>query len=95
MILKVSLFRSFPRSCRIFSVLARNTPLRELAGIINGYVGSLSSRQRYVFMSRYYVNRSIGEIAEKLDLSVSTVKKELASIKAGLKEKLLQEGYTL
>jgi RNA polymerase sigma-70 factor (ECF subfamily) len=68
---------------------------RELAGIINGYVSSLSSRQRYVFMSRYYVNRSIGEIAEKLDLSVSTVKKELASIKAGLKENLLQEGYTL
>lgn len=68
---------------------------RELAGIINGYVRSLPSRQRYVFMSRYYVNRSIGEIAKKLDLSASTVKKELASIKAGLKEKLLLEGYTL
>lgn len=68
---------------------------RELAGIINGYVGSLSSRQRYIFMSRYYVNRSIAETAKKLGVSVSTVKKELASIKAGLKEKLLQEGYTL
>lgn len=68
---------------------------RELAGIINGYISSLSSRRRYIFMSRYYVNRSIGEIAQRLDLSASTVKKELASIKAGLKEKLLQEGYTI
>ena len=68
---------------------------RELGSIINGYISSLSSRRRYIFMSRYYVNRSIGEIAEKLDVSVSTVKKELASIKAGLKEKLLQEGYTI
>ena len=46
-------------------------------------------------MSRYYVNRSIGEIAEKLDVSVSTVKKELASIKADLKKKLLQLNYRL
>ncbi len=68
---------------------------RALSDIINSYVGSLTPRGRYIFMSRYYVNRPIGVIAEKLDLSVSTVKKELASIKAGLKEKLLQEGYTL
>ena len=68
---------------------------RALSDIINGYVGSLSSRQRYIFMSRYYVNRSISEIAKKLDVSVSTVKKELSSIKSNLKEKLLKEGYKL
>ena len=68
---------------------------RELSDIINGCVRALSSRQRYIFMSRYYVNRPIGEIAKKLDVSVSTVKKEIAAIKSSLKAKLLQEGYTL
>ena len=68
---------------------------RTLSGIINSYVKSLSSRRRYIFMSRYYVNRSVAETAKKLGVSVSTVKKELALIKSGLKEKLLKEGYTI
>lgn len=68
---------------------------RELSGIINGYVSSLDSRQRYIFMSRYYVNRSVGDIAVKLGVSRSTVNKELALIRSNLKEKLSKEGYTI
>ena len=68
---------------------------RELSGIINGYVRQLSDRQRYIFISRYYVNRSIGEISKKLGVSKSTVNKELAGIKQGLKERLEKEGYDI
>jgi len=68
---------------------------RELSDIINGYVRQLNQRQRYVFISRYYLNRSLNEIAKKLDVSRSTVNKELAEIKSGLKEKLIKEGYDL
>ncbi|MBO4422741.1 MAG: sigma-70 family RNA polymerase sigma factor [Clostridia bacterium] len=67
---------------------------KELSGIIDAFVGSLSPRQRYIFMSRYYVNRSVKEIAEKLGVSASTVKKELASVRSGLKEKLAKENFT-
>lgn len=68
---------------------------RELSAVIDRYVRSLPSRQKYIFMSRYYVNRSVKEIAEKLDMSVSTVNKELSLIRSGLKEKITKEGYML
>lgn len=68
---------------------------KELSGMINGYVRQLSPRQRYVFISRYYLNRSLDEIAKKLDVSKSTVNKELAEIRSGLKRKLMKEGYDL
>ena len=68
---------------------------RELSAVIDRYVRSLPSRQKYIFMSRYYVNRSVKEIAEKLDVSVSTVNKELSLIRSGLKEKITKEGYML
>lgn len=68
---------------------------RELGRIISEYVRSLSDRRMYIFMSRYYIARPIAEIAERLGCSESTVHKEIAVIKWGLKEKLEKEGYTL
>ena len=68
---------------------------RELGRIISEYVRSLSDRRMYIFMSRYYIARPIAEIAERLGYSESTVHKEIAAIKRGLKEKLEKEGYTL
>ena len=67
---------------------------RELGRIISEYVRSLSDRRMYIFMSRYYTARPIAEIAERLGCSESTVHKEIAVIKRGLKEKLEKEGYT-
>ena len=68
---------------------------RELGRVISEYIRSLSKRRRYVFMSRYYMARPIGEIAELLGCSESTVNKEIAVIKRGLKEALEKEGYPL
>lgn len=71
------------------------TNAEEFGRIISDFVRSLSERRMYIFMSRYYVSRPIKEIANLLDCSESTVNKEIAAIKYGLKEKLEKEGYAL
>lgn len=69
------------------------TDAKELGRVISDFVRSLSDRRMYIFMSRYYFARPIGEIARLLDCSESTVNKEIAAIKADLKERLEKEGY--
>ena len=71
------------------------TEAQELGRVISDFVRSLSDRRMYIFMSRYYVARSIKEIARLLDCSESTVNKEIATIKRDLKHKLKKEGYNL
>ena len=68
---------------------------RELGRVISEYIRSLPRRRMYIFMSRYYTARPIGEIAKLLGCSESTVNKEIAAIKRDLKEKLEKEGYSL
>ena len=66
-----------------------------LGSIVSGYVRSLSERRRFIFMSRYYMAEPIDTIARELNVSRSTVHKELAAIRIGLKERLEKEGYTV
>lgn len=68
---------------------------RELGRAISDFVRSLPERRMYIFMSRYYLARPIEEIAKTLKCSLSTVNKEIAAIKRGLKEKLESEGFTV
>ncbi|MGM9632210.1 MAG: RNA polymerase sigma factor [Eubacteriales bacterium] len=64
-----------------------------LGKIISDFVRSLSKRQRYIFMSRYYVAEPIEKIAAELGVSKSTVNKDISAIKSGLEEALGKEGY--
>ena len=64
-----------------------------LGEIISGYLKTLSKRQRYIFMSRYYMAESIDKIASDMSVSKSTVNKEISLIKEGLKNILEKEGY--
>ncbi len=68
---------------------------RELASVISAWLRTLSERQRYIFMSRYYDARSIVEIAQIMGCSKSTVNAEIARIKKSLKATLEKEGYTV
>ena len=68
---------------------------RELGRVISEFIRALPKRRMYIFMSRYYTARPIREIARLLGCSESTVNKELAAIKRGLKEALEKEGYPL
>ena len=66
---------------------------RGLSDAINSFVSQLSDRQKYIFISRYYVNRQVNEIAKKLNVSRSTVAKDLTEMKKSLKQWLDKEGY--
>ena len=66
---------------------------KQLAKVISDFVRSLPERGRYIFMSRYYAAEPIGKIASALRVSRSTVNKEIAAIKHGLRQKLESEGY--
>ena len=68
---------------------------QELGRVISEFIRALSKRRMYIFMSRYYTARPIGEIARLLGCSESTVNKEIAAIKRDLKEALEKEGYPL
>lgn len=66
-----------------------------LGRVLSDFLRSLNTRKRYIFMSRYYIADSIEKIARDLNVSRSTVNKELAAIRKSLKEKLESEGYSL
>lgn len=77
------------------NTLINEIEAEELGRAISKFLRTLSKRQRYIFMSRYYVADPIDKIANDLGISKSTVNKEIASIKAGLKESLEREGYAI
>lgn len=56
-------------------------------------IGYLSQRQRTVVYMYYYEKKSVKEIAEKLDISVGTVKWHLSDARSTLKEELNMEKY--
>lgn len=69
--------------------------INELSRIISNYVRTLSDRQIYIFVSRYYICDSVSKISDSLGCSTSTVKRELEVIRQGLKKRLESEGYIL
>ena len=64
-----------------------------LGRVISDFLRSLSERKRFIFMSRYYLAEPIDTIADELNLSRSTINKELAAIRMLLRERLESEGY--
>lgn len=66
-----------------------------IAEVINDWMAATTPRQRYIFLSRYYCMRSLGDIAERTGRSVPGVKKALAKIRQELKERLTQAGVSL
>ena len=71
----------------------RDYDTARLGEVISNFISSLSQRERFVFMSRYYMVTPIDEIANALSLSRSSVNKELASIRSKLRDTLEKEGY--
>ena len=69
--------------------------LKELSELLNAFIKQLSERRRYLFISRYYMAQNVKKIAATLRLSVSTVTKELQTIRNELKNYLAKEGYPI
>ncbi len=65
---------------------------RRLGELINEYLHTLTERQRYIFIGRYYMGRSAEKLAKSLKVGKSTVHRELEHIKAGLRLHLEKNG---
>ena len=69
--------------------------VQELAKSISDFLRLLSERDRYIFMSRFYLSESIETIACELGLTQSAVYKKLTKLKADLKKHLNERGVLL
>lgn len=65
----------------------------KVAEVLSVYLRSLSRRKEMIFVCRYYYADRIADIAKMLGVSENTVFRELAEIRAGLRERLEREGY--
>lgn len=60
--------------------------------VISRYLRGCRKRRRYVFMARFYAMKPVAEIAQRLEISESSVKRELAVIRKELRIELEKEG---
>ncbi len=65
------------------------------AEMLNGFLASLSTERRNIFLRRYWYLDSIADISERFGLSESKVKSVLFRIRKKLREYLEKEGYVL
>ncbi len=69
--------------------------VRLLSRIFNEFVATLSHREEFVFVCRYYYSDKVDTIAKMLEVDTRTVYRDLEKIKSGLREKLESEGYSI
>lgn len=67
--------------------------IQEISRVLNEYLGSLSDRDEFIFVCRYYYSDTISDIAKMLDLNSKTVSAALLKLRGGLKDRLEKEGY--
>ena len=80
--------------CMQFSESAENEfVVRQIGCVLNNYLRTLDKRKVCVFICRYYYADSIAGIAKMFGTSERTILRDLASIRAGLKERLAEMGY--
>ncbi len=63
-----------------------------LAKLINKFLGTLQKRERYIFIGRFYMAKTLENIAEELGVNASTVHRELTRVKEKLKKHLERNG---
>ena len=67
----------------------------ELARILNDVLQDMDEREQYAFVCRYYYFDRAEDIAKTLEVSKSTVLRELERARAMLKQRLIKEGYKI
>lgn len=66
---------------------------KELSELINGFLRTLSEKDRRVFVCRYFAGMEYKEISKKLGIGLSRAKMSALRSRAKLKELLMKEGY--
>ena len=67
--------------------------ISEISRILSEYLRSLTDRQTFIFVCRYYYFDPVARIASMLHVSENTVFRDLSAIRAGLRERLEKEGF--
>ena len=67
----------------------------ELGRVLNGFLASLPTQKRNIFLRRYWFLDSVAVISDRFGLSESSVKTTLFRCRVQLRQKLIKEGYTL
>lgn len=75
--------------------LEQDFEARERAGFIRQAVLAMKYPEREIFLRYYYYYQSVNEIAEEMDINVSTVKMKLHRGRKMLKERLTKGGYVI
>ena len=65
----------------------------ELAGIINDFVESLTQKEAYIFMGRYFYAYSTKYIAKRFGMTQNNVSVTLNRLRKKLQSRLIKEGY--
>ncbi len=68
---------------------------RELGRLISDYLRTLSARQRYIFIGRFYMAETLEHLAGGLGVGVATVCRDIEKIKRGLKCYLEENGVNV
>ena len=68
--------------------------VRQVSIVLNGYLRTLDKRKLCIFICRYYYADSVKDIAKMFRVSETTVFRDLAAVREGIKEKLLEMGYS-
>ncbi len=63
--------------------------------VLNAYLHTLSKRERFIFVCRYYYADSVSWIAKMTELSDKTVYRELSRMREELRETLRREGIVI
>ncbi len=67
----------------------------ELRRLINGWLSTLSARERYVFVGRFYMARTLETLATDLHVHVSTVHRDITKLRRELREYLERNGFEI
>ena len=71
------------------------TEARELGTVINRFLAEQSREDRQIFVCRYYLSDSVGDIAAKTGLESSTVSVRLFRLREKLRIFLTKEGFAV
>ena len=74
---------------------SENLVAQELGKAISDFVRQLDEKDRYIFMSRFFLAESIDVIARELEITGSAVYKKLTKLKGELKKYLMERGVIL
>ena len=67
--------------------------INSMIKILNEYLRSLSSKEEFIFICRYYYADTVEHIAKMLSVTERTVFRYLSKMRTGLRERLEKEGY--